>query len=452
MLMLFLLNSNNLDKRYVWHPYTQMKLWNRSNNIVIESGNGFSFVDSQDRRYLDGISNMWCNVWGHDRPEIIDAMKKQLDTLPHSSLFGLTNHPSVKLAKRLTTMSKGMSRVFYTDNGSTAIEAALKIAIQYWKNKGMSQKKTFICLKNGYHGDTIGCMSVGYVDGYFSPYKSILLKTLRVDSPTIRHEKFGPQNYDSHIVKIENILKNLSSKISAFVMESGAQIAGGINIYPKNFQREISNLCKKYNVLLVLDEIATGFGRLGNIIEYDAQNSKPDIVCYAKALTGGYFPLAVTLTTNDIFKEFLGDYWTKKQLFHGHTFTGHPVGCVAALANLDLYEKLNLIRRIRDNSVILTSLLKKFSELEICYDIRSKGLLCGIELRKEGIPIKNIDKIPIGHFIAKESLKKGVYLRTLGNIVAIIPPLAMEKHDLGWIVDTEYEIIQKLDQKIRRHR
>ena len=197
---------------------------------------------------------MWCNVWGHDRPEIIDAMKKQLDTLPHSSLFGLTNHPSVKLAKRLTTMAKGMSRVFYTDNGSTAIEAALKIATQYWKNKGISQKKTFICLKNGYHGDTIGCMSVGYVDGYFSPYKSILLKTLRVDSPTIRHEKFGPQNYDSYIAKIENILKNLSSKISAFVMESGAQIAGGINIYPKNFQREISKLCKKYNVLLILDE------------------------------------------------------------------------------------------------------------------------------------------------------------------------------------------------------
>jgi adenosylmethionine-8-amino-7-oxononanoate aminotransferase len=234
-------------------------------------------------------------------------------------------------------------------------------------------------------------------------------------------------------------------------MESGAQIAGGINIYPKNFQKEISNLCKKYNVLLILDEIATGFGRLGNMIEYDAQNSNPDIVCYAKALTGGYFPLAVTLTTNNIFREFLGDYWAKKQLFHGHTFTGHPVGCVAALANLDLYEKLNLINKIRHNSENLTFYLKKFSELEICYDIRSKGLLCGIELRKDGVSLKNVDKIPVGHYIARESLKKGVYIRTLGNIVSIIPSLAMEKNDLKRLVDTEYEIIQELDQKIRRN-
>ena len=308
-----------------------MKLWNNSENIVIKSGSGFSFVDSKERRYLDGISNMWCNVWGHDRKEIIVAMKKQLDTLPHSSLFGLVNEPSVKLAKTLTTIAKGMSKVFYTDNGSTAIEVALKIAIQYWNNKGKTEKKNFICLKNGYHGDTIGCMSIGYVDGYFSPYKSLLLKTIKVESPTIRHEKFGSQNFEQYIDKIENILKNLSSKISGFVMESGAQIAGGVNIYPKNFQRSISDLCKEYGILLILDEIATGFGRLGNMIEYKAQHSEPDIVCFAKALTGGYFPLAVTLTTTEIFNEFLGDYWAKRQLFHGHTFTGHPVGCTVCI-------------------------------------------------------------------------------------------------------------------------
>ncbi|HEY7226908.1 MAG TPA: aminotransferase class III-fold pyridoxal phosphate-dependent enzyme, partial [Nitrososphaeraceae archaeon] len=226
------MNSNSLDKKYIWHPYTQMKLWNNLDNIVIETGSGFSLVDSKERGYIDGISNMWCNVWGHDRMEIIDAMKKQLDTLPHSSLFGLVNKPSVKLAKYLATIAKGMSKVFYTDNGSTAIEAALKIATQYWVNKGRSQKKKLICLKNGYHGDTIGCMSVGYVDGYFSPYKSLLLKTIKVESPTIRHEKFGHQDFDQHINKIENVLKRLSSEISGFIMESGAQVAGGVNIYP----------------------------------------------------------------------------------------------------------------------------------------------------------------------------------------------------------------------------
>jgi len=428
-----------------------MKMWNNSENIVIESGKGFNFVDTKERSYLDGISNMWCNVWGHDRTEIISAMKKQLDILPHSTLFGLVNDPSVKLAKRLTNMVKGMSKVFYTDNGSTAIEAALKIATQYWNNKGKTQKKKFICLKNGYHGDTIGCMSIGYIDGYFSPYKSLLLKTIKVDSPTIRHEKFGRQNFEQYIDKIENILNRLSSKISAFVMESGAQIAAGVNIYPKNFQKEISDLCKKYDTLLILDEIATGFGRLGNMIEYKAQHSEPDIVCFAKALTGGYFPLAVTLTTNDIFKEFLGDYWAKKQLFHGHTFTGHPVGCIAALTNLDLYHKLNLIKKIRDNALVLNRLLTKFAELDICYDIRQKGLLCGVELRKGKNPIKMIEKVPIGQYIAAESLKRGVYLRTLGNIITIIPPLAIEQEDLRKLVDIEHEIVEKIQQKVRSY-
>jgi adenosylmethionine-8-amino-7-oxononanoate aminotransferase len=292
-------------------------------------------------------------------------------------------------------------------------------------------------------------MSVGYVDGYFSPYKSMLLKTIKVDSPTIRNRKFGPQEIDQYVDKIEIILKRTSSKIAGFVMESGAQIAGGVNIYPEKFQKEISDLCKKYGVLLILDEIATGFGRLGNMIEYRAQRSEPDIVCFAKALTGGYFPIAVTLTTSKIFEQFLGDYWDKRQLFHGHTFTGHPVGCSAALTNLDLYERSNLITKIRSNSLVLDKLLKKYSEIDICYDIRNKGLLCGIELRKDNKPIKTIDKIPISHYIARESLKKGVYLRTLGNIITIIPPLAISKEDLTRIVNTEYQIVEELQKKLK---
>jgi adenosylmethionine-8-amino-7-oxononanoate aminotransferase len=241
----------------------------------------------------------------------------------------------------------------------------------------------------------------------------------------------------------------MSSKISGFVMESGAQIAGGVNIYPERFQKEISDLCKKYDIPLILDEIATGFGRLGNMVEYTAQRSEPDIVCFAKALTGGYFPLAVTLTTSKIFDQFLGEYWNKRQLFHGHTFAGHPVGCTAALTNLDLYEKFNLIKKIRFNSRSLDKLLTKFSEFEICYDIRNKGLLCGIELRNQNKPIKTIDNMPIGHYIAKESLKNGVYLRTLGNIISIIPPLAISEEDLSKIVDTEYQVVEKIQKKIQ---
>ena len=235
-----------------------------------------------------------------------------------------------------------MNTVFYSDNGSTAMEVALKMAVQYWKNKQFPKKNKFLSLENGYHGDTIATMSMGYVDRYFSPYKSLLIRTFRTPAPSSFENNIDNILTESEIVdicleKTEHILKKNSSQIAGLVMESGAQIAGGVSNYPDSYQKRISDLCKKYDVLLILDEIATGFGRLGNIVEYLAQSSKPDIVCYGKALNGGYFPIAVTLTTDEIYKEFLGQYYENKQLFHGHTYTGHPAGCAACIANLEIY-------------------------------------------------------------------------------------------------------------------
>lgn len=443
------LDSN--DKRYVWHPYTQMKIWNRGSNKIIIKGDDFYLIDQNKKKILDGVAGMWSNVWGYGENPIITSMEKQLSTLPNSTLFGLGNRKSVNLAEKLIKLCKGMDKVFYSDNGSTAIEIALKMSTQYWKNKNNNTKKhLFLSLRNGYHGDTIGTMSVGFVANFFESYKSILLKTFRVPSPKDYECKYEVESeiVDKCLDLTEKKLKKYSSKISAMIMESGAQIAGGVSIYPRNYQKKISELCKKYDVLLILDEIATGFGRLGNMIEYEKQKSIPDIVCYGKALNGGYFPIAVTLTTNKIYKAFLGNYKDNKQFFHGHTYTGHPVGCTACITNIDHYKKTNLIVQIQQNSIHVQKKLNKFYDLDIVSKIRHKGLLTGIDLVNGKKSLNFVQGLPINYYIMKESLRRGVYLRTLGNILTIIPPLAIPRAKLDILIDVSYEILYLLDKEI----
>ena len=443
------LDSN--DKRYVWHPYTQMKIWNRGSNKIIIEGDDFYLIDQNKKKILDGVAGMWSNVWGYGENPIIKSMQRQLSTLPNSTLFGLGNRKSVNLAEKLIKLCKGMDKVFYSDNGSTAIEIALKMSTQYWKNKNNNSKKhLFLSLRNGYHGDTIGTMSVGFVANFFESYKSILLKTFRVPSPKDYEFKYEVESeiVDKCLDVTEKKLKKYSSKISAMIMESGAQIAGGVSIYPRNYQKKISELCKKYDVLLILDEIATGFGRLGNMIEYEKQKSIPDIVCYGKALNGGYFPIAVTLTTNKIYKAFLGNYKDNKQFFHGHTYTGHPVGCTACITNIDHYKKTNLIVQIQQNSIHVQKKLNKFYDLDIVSKIRHKGLLTGIDLVNGKKSLNFVQGLPINYYIMKESLKRGVYLRTLGNILTIIPPLAIPRAKLDILIDVSYEILYLLDKEI----
>ena len=428
-----------------------MKIWNRGSNKIIIKGDDFYLIDQNKKKILDGVAGMWSNVWGYGENPIITSMEKQLSTLPNSTLFGLGNRKSVNLAEKLIKLCKGMDKVFYSDNGSTAIEIALKMSTQYWKNKNNNTKKhLFLSLRNGYHGDTIGTMSVGFVANFFESYKSILLKTFRVPSPKDYECKYEVESeiVDKCLDLTEKKLKKYSSKISAMIMESGAQIAGGVSIYPRNYQKKISELCKKYDVLLILDEIATGFGRLGNMIEYEKQKSIPDIVCYGKALNGGYFPIAVTLTTNKIYKAFLGNYKDNKQFFHGHTYTGHPVGCTACITNIDHYKKTNLIVQIQQNSIHVQKKLNKFYDLDIVSKIRHKGLLTGIDLVNGKKSLNFVQGLPINYYIMKESLRRGVYLRTLGNILTIIPPLAIPRTKLDILIDVSYEILYLLDKEI----
>ena len=440
-------NLKEADKRFVWHPYTQMNEWGKGNNRVIVRGEGFYLIDGEGRRYLDGTASMWCNVWGHGPNEVVDAMRDQLNRLQHSTLFGLANEPSTALAEKLVRLAKGMDRAFYTDNGSTAIEAAMKMALQYWRNKGRP-KKEFVSIERGYHGDTVGAMSVGYLEQFFGAYRPILKKVHRVPSPLLHGSRFENERdvVEHCLEQTEKTLKKLRGRCAALVMESGAQIAGGVVIYPDRYQRKMSELCEKHDTLLILDEIATGFGRLGNMIEYVAQKSRPDIVCFGKALTAGYFPLAVTLAKKEVYDAFLGKYSENKHFYHGHTFTGHPVGCAAALANLELYEKRDLLQQIGDNSQYLESCMREFEEIGIVADVRQKGLLAGIELARNGKPLLYLKKERLGQFVARESLKMGVHLRTLGNIMVVIPPLAIDRNSLEKLIDIHLQLAKKAEK------
>ena len=426
-----------------------MREWDSFNEIV--KAKGMWLTDSDGNSLLDGVASMWCNVWGHSKPELVNAITKQNKKLQHSSMFNLTNEPAEKLAESLVKISPGMHRVFYSDNGSSAMEIAFKMALQYWNNIGEKKKTKIVTLENGYHGDTFGAMAVGYVPEFFSKFKKQLFPTIQIPVPNKYRIPIGYSYLEYQNFCIDKIEKQFSKddKIAAFVMESGAQVAGGVIIFPKEFQRKINKLCKKYNVLLVLDEIATGFGRLGSMIQYTEQKSIPDIVAYGKMLTGGYLTMAATLTSKKIYDSFLGEFNDWKHLFHGHTFTGNPLSAAVANENLKLYQKNNLIKKIQKTSKVFEEYYDKISEIEIVGDIRHKGMLMGIELvkdKKSKAPInpkKSINKI-----FFEEGKKHGIYLRTLGNIVMLVPPLAISEEELDLLLNRTIDTIKSAQNQV----
>ena len=426
-----------------------MKEWGSFDKIT--KAKGMWLIDSKGNKMMDAVASMWCNVWGHSNPQLIKAIAEQSKKLQHSSQFNLTSEPAEKLADRLVKVSPGMHRVFYSDNGSSAMEIAIKMALQYWKNIGDKKKTEIATLENGYHGDTFGAMSVGYVPEFFGKFKKQLFSTIQFPVPNkYRMPKgFTITDYQNHC--LDKIEKRFAEKdnIAAFVMESGAQVAGGVIIYPKGFQKKISQTCKKYDVLFVLDEIATGFGRLGSMTQYEEQKSIPDIVAYGKMLTGGYLTMAATLTNKKIYDSFLGEFNDWRHLFHGHTYTGNPIASAVANENLKMYKENNLIRKIQKTSKIFEQFYDEISDIGIVGDIRHKGMLMGIEIvkNKQGkIPIspkKSINKI-----FFEEGKKNGIYLRTLGNIVMIVPPLAISESELEWLLSRTVTTIKNAESKV----
>ena len=435
----------------VWHPNTQMSEWTTFPKIT--SAKGMWLYDSKGGKMLDGVASMWCNVWGHSKSELVSEIIKQTKIIQHTPLFNLTHPSAEKLSKKLLKLNPKMKSVFFSDNGSTAMEIAIKIALQYWHNVGENKKTNVATLENGYHGDTFGAMSVGYVPEFFSKFRSKLFSTIQFPVPrTISSgtpKKTSSKEYEEYCLsKIEDKLEKDNS-IAAFVMESGAQMAGGVIIYPKNFQKKISQICKKNDVLFVLDEIATGFGRLGSMVEYQSQNSTPDIVSFGKMLTGGYQTFAVTLTTKKINDSFLGKFSEFKHLFHGHTYTGNPTAAALSLKNIELYEKYHLIEKIQKTSAVFENRVNDISNLDLVGEIRHKGMVMGIELvqnKNSNKPLSS--KTSINKLVFDEGRKHQIYFRTLGNIIMLVPPLAISQKDLNFLIDGTISTIKSLSRKL----
>lgn len=415
-----------MTARYtVWHPNTQMGEWDGWDRIV--RGDGMWLIDSEGHRMMDAVASMWCNVWGHSEPQLIEALARQAETLQHSPMFNLTHEPAERLAGYLADICPGMEGVFYSDNGSTAMEAAFKMAVQYWSNQGSPERSRLVGLQNGYHGDTLGAMSVGYSPGFFGRFERMVAGYDQIAMPSASAE---PELWDRCLEEMAGRLEG-DGALAALVMESGAQVAGGAIIYPDGFQRRVSDICHRTETLLVADEVATGLGRLGGMAEYARQSSKPDIASYGKMLTGGYLPMAATLATGRVQEAFLGRFEDDRHLFHGHTFTGNPLAAAVAARNLELYEERRLMDKVSRTSRAFEELLGDVRTIDMVEEVRHSGMLAGIVLDGTWSPP---DGMSANRFIYQVGRRNGVYLRTLGGIILVVPPLAISDEDLAEMI------------------
>ena len=437
------------DKQYVWHPFTQMKEYREEKPLIIAEGDGVYLKDIEGNSYIDGVSSLWVTLHGHRKKEINDAIINQIKKISHSTLLGLANIPSIKLAKKLIEISpKGLEKVFFSDNGSTAVEIGIKIAFQYWQQKGekFKSKTKIVSLKNAYHGDTIGAVSVGGIDLFHSIYSPLLFTTFKAKSPYCYRCEDGKTYPDCGLAcakDLKKILKKNSTKIAAFVIEPMVQAAGGMIVSPPGYLKKVRELCTEYNILMVADEVATGFGKTGKMFACEQEWVTPDIMAVAKSITGGYLPLAATITTDEVYNAFLADYKDFKTFFHGHTYTGNPLASAAALASLKIFDDEKVLPKLQAKISYLAERLKEFHELPSVGDTRQCGFIIGIELvrnkaTKEPYPLEE----KIGIKVIMEARKHGVILRPLGNVIVLMPPLSISKNELKQLLDATYKSIK----------
>jgi adenosylmethionine---8-amino-7-oxononanoate aminotransferase len=439
----------NKDLKFIWHPYTQMKDCRKIPPILIESAKGIKLYDSKGNFYYDSISSWWCNVHGHNHPSIKKAIKRQLDFLEHILFAGFTHKPAISLAEKLIYLSpEGLTKVFFSDNGSTAVEAALKMSFQYWKNIGRPKKTKFVSLDYGYHGDTIGAMSVSGIDLFNEKFSPLFFSSFKIPSPYCYRCPAGKRRSSCNIdciIPLERLLKNKSQEIAGLILEPLVLAAGGMIVYPKEYLIRAIDLLKKFNIHLIVDEVATGFGRTGKMFASDYIDYSPDFMCLSKGITSGYLPLAATLTTDKIYKAFYADFKLKKTFYHGHTYTANPLSCSAALASLEIFEEDKTLEKIQTLIPLFSTYLEKFRELTLVGDVRYIGLIGGIELVKDKLRKKGFDfKDRIGLEAYKRGLKKNLILRPLGNIIYLFLPLSIKRKELKDILDRTYSVIKSL--------
>jgi adenosylmethionine-8-amino-7-oxononanoate aminotransferase len=439
-----------LDRQHLWHPFTPMKLWLESEPLVITAAEGMHLIDSDGNRYLDGVSSLWCNVHGHRVPEIDAAVREQLGKVAHSTMLGLASEPAILLADRLMRLvPRSLKKVFYSDAGATATEIAFKLAAQYWYNVGRPQKTEFVGFAEAYHGDTVGAMSVGRTTAFHRPYFPLLFKVHFAPTPFVYRSEYpdDPQRVAREcLAKLEEILREHGSRIAAVCIEPIVQGAAGMIVQPPGFLAEVRRLATTYDVLLICDEVAVGFGRTGRMFACEHEAVEPDLMCVAKGITGGYLPLAVTFTTQQVFDAFLGEPWEGKTFYHGHTYTGNPLACAAAIASLDAFEKNHLVEQVQRKAAELATMLAELRPLKHVGDVRQKGFMVGIELVEDKATRRPFDpRRRVGAEVCTRIREHGVILRPLGDVIVMMPPLAMGTDDLRKIVDAVAAVVARLD-------
>jgi adenosylmethionine-8-amino-7-oxononanoate aminotransferase len=414
-----------LDRDHLWHPFTQQRGWVEEESLMIERAEGTDLIDVAGRRYIDGVSSLWCNVHGHQHAGIDAALGEQLGKVAHSTMLGLSHPGGAELAGRLVDLAPdGLSRVFYSESGSTATEIALKMAFQYQQQRGGQhvRRTSFVHLRDSYHGDTIGSVSVGGIDLFHSTYRPLLFETHAAEP--------------GDAADLERVLAAHEEEIAAVIVEPLVQGAAGMLIHPPGYLRAVRELCDDFGVLLICDEVATGFGRTGTMFACEQEDVAPNLLCLAKGLTGGYLPLAATLATERIYEGFLGAPEEYRTFFHGHTYTGNPLACAAALANLNAFENEGTIEHLQPKIALLQKLLDEVEAMPEVSEVRSRGFMVGIDLGEHDPALR------MGHRVTVEARERGAIIRPLSDVVVLMPPLSISESDLRRLVEITTESIR----------
>ncbi|MBJ7347669.1 MAG: adenosylmethionine--8-amino-7-oxononanoate transaminase [Thermoleophilaceae bacterium] len=417
------------DQKFLWHPFTQQQGWEQETPLIIERAQGSELIDVDGNSYIDGTASLWCNVHGHRHPVIDKAVRDQLERVAHTTMLGLTHPPAIELAKRLVEIAPaGLTRVFYSDSGSTATEIAVKIAYQYWQQCDQPERTKFIALKDAYHGDTVGSVSVGGIELFHSLYRPLLFDTFKAEP--------------GDIAGMEALLAEHAKQTAAVIIEPLVQGAAGMIIHPQGYLRAVRELCDKYDVLLICDEVATGFGRTGTMFACEQEDVAPDLLCLAKGITGGYLPLAATLTTERLYAGFFGEHTDYRTFFHGHTYTGNPLACAAAIASLDVFEQEQTLTHVAALDALLEILMATVARIPCVGEIRRRGVMCGIEM------IGFAPSTRAGHQVTLEARKRGAIIRPLGDVIVLNPPLNISFEQLGELVKITAESIIAVQQQL----
>ncbi|OPA75566.1 adenosylmethionine--8-amino-7-oxononanoate transaminase [Paenibacillus selenitireducens] len=440
------------DRQYVWHPFTQMKDYAAQDHVLIEKADGIMLYDADGKSYYDTISSWWCNVHGHGNPRIKEAIRRQLEQFDHIMFSGLTHQPGIELAEQLVQVTPdGLTKVFYSDNGSTAVEVAIKMSFQYWQQIGQQSKTNFVFMENSYHGDTIGAVSVGGVDLYHAMFKPLLFNAIRVPSPDVRQlgNERTPEREAALVADaldaVRTLFRERAHELAGIIVEPMIQAAGGMVIYPAAYLRGLRELCAQFNVHLIADEVATGFGRTGRMFACEHAGISPDILCLSKGLTAGMMPLAATLCREEIYAAFYDDYATQKTFFHGHSFTGNPVACAVALESLRLFRDEAVLEQSQAAANTLTEQMNTFTSLPHVADVRQLGMIAALDLyRDPETRTPFASDLRIGTRMYHAGLAEGLILRPLGDTIYYWLPLCTTPSQIEDIVERTQRVLRQV--------